>query len=563
VTLRTSTEASLTVAWSPSTEPTGVAGYGMYLDGVRVDAASSAPYTFTGLACNKTYTVGVDAVDPAGNRSTISSTMLSTSACSDKLPPTKPTGLAVSNITGTTVTFSWLASTDAVGVKGYDVYVGSARAATTTSLGMALGSLTCGTSVVLGVEAFDASGNRSQRATLNVTLAACAPKPGGDLYVSASGSDGGSCTQSAPCGSLGKAYRAAAPGQRIVVSPGSYPDQTIAYDPAKDSSSARVTVAASGATFSSLTLDGAQHLAFGGMTVTGRLWLRPNTQSNIVADTKPVVDVEVSGATLGEFLFRNASFVTLRDSTVGGYNVSTTGFGVPKIGAYLPSASGVDPLTSRDILIERVRFHDIIRTITGSNHAECLYLDGGIDGLMIRQSTFTNCGVFDVFGEPSGGENANVTLENNVFDVPRDETGAPMGSALNFKEGPGGFGYPNLKIQFNSILGNIRADSGSYAGASVVGNTLDNTACSVYLPGSAYARNVAKVACGATDIRADPQFVSASRASCDVYSCRANDLRLKAGSPAINVLSSGPSTDNYGTARPIGSGFDAGADEAG
>ena len=76
--------------------------------------------------------------------------------------------------------------------------------------------------------------HRSQRATLGVTTAPCTTTVTGNIYVTPSGSDGASCAQSAPCSSLGRAYQAAAPGQRIVVAPGSYPDQLLSYDPTKD-----------------------------------------------------------------------------------------------------------------------------------------------------------------------------------------------------------------------------------------------------------------------------------------------------------------------------------------
>jgi chitodextrinase len=556
VNLQTATETSLTVSWAPST---GASGYGMYVNGVRVTTVPSGPYTFTGLGCGKAYTVGVDAVNAAGARSTVSSTMLTTSVCSDTVAPTKPAALVASNVAATTLTLSWAASTDAVGVKGYDVYVGSTVAASTKTPTVALGGLSCGTQLALGVEAFDASGNRSQRSTLSVKTASCGPTATGDLYVRSNGSDAGSCTSSAPCGSLERAYDLASPGQRIVVAAGSYPGQSLSYDSGKSSSSARVTISAGGATFASLTVDGAQHVSLEGATVNGTLLLRPETQSRIVAGSKPVSDVEISGATLQAFLFRNVADVTLRDSSVGGYDVSTSGLGVPKIGAYLPDEAGADPLTSTGVVIERVRFHDILRTQSGTTHAECLYLDGGIDGLVVRQSTFTNCGVFDVFGQPNGGDNANITLENNVFDVPRDTAGGAAGSALNFKDGSGV--YRNLSIRFNSIVGNIRSDSGAFSGVSVAGNAIANSSCAATFPASAYDRNVAKTACGGTDVQADPQFMSSSTASCSLSSCFVNDLRLRSGSPAIDRLSSGPSTDNDGSARPLGNGFDAGAHE--
>jgi hypothetical protein len=95
----------------------------------------------------------------------------------DGTPPTPPSNLATSNLAGTSLTLSWTASTDNVGVAGYRVYVGSSNVATTTSTSQAITGLTCGTSYTLGVEAYDAAGNTSTRSTLAASTAACAPPP--------------------------------------------------------------------------------------------------------------------------------------------------------------------------------------------------------------------------------------------------------------------------------------------------------------------------------------------------------------------------------------------------
>ena len=47
----------------------------------RAAAASSTSYTYSGLACGTSYTLAVDAVDAAGNRSAKSSITASTAAC--------------------------------------------------------------------------------------------------------------------------------------------------------------------------------------------------------------------------------------------------------------------------------------------------------------------------------------------------------------------------------------------------------------------------------------------------------------------------------------------------
>jgi chitodextrinase len=108
--------------------------------------------------CGSAYTVGIDAYDAAGNRSPQALQTIATAACPpDTTPPSAPTNLTVSNVGPTSFKLSWTASTDNVGVTGYDVYQGAAEAGSTTALTYTYTGLTCGTTYSLGVEAFDAA----------------------------------------------------------------------------------------------------------------------------------------------------------------------------------------------------------------------------------------------------------------------------------------------------------------------------------------------------------------------------------------------------------------------
>ncbi|QMU80431.1 glycoside hydrolase [Streptacidiphilus sp. PB12-B1b] len=80
----------------------------------------------------------------------------------DTTPPSVPTGLTVTGTTGSSVSLSWTASTDNVGVTGYDVYRGGTRVATVTSdTGYTDTGLTAGTAYSYTVDARDAAGNVS------------------------------------------------------------------------------------------------------------------------------------------------------------------------------------------------------------------------------------------------------------------------------------------------------------------------------------------------------------------------------------------------------------------
>src|SRR5919201_1797390 len=85
----------------------------------------------------------------------------------DLLPPSTPLGITVTQLTHTSVSIGWTGATDNVGVAGYDVYRDGSPLGTTSSTGYTLSGLACGTPVTLGVDAYDAAGNHSARATVS------------------------------------------------------------------------------------------------------------------------------------------------------------------------------------------------------------------------------------------------------------------------------------------------------------------------------------------------------------------------------------------------------------
>jgi hypothetical protein len=86
----------------------------------------------------------------------------------DVTTPTIPT-----NLTGTSgetsVALSWTASTDNVGVTGYNVYVGDVLSGTASSAIYTVTGLTAATSYTFSVEAFDAAGNKSAKASATLS----------------------------------------------------------------------------------------------------------------------------------------------------------------------------------------------------------------------------------------------------------------------------------------------------------------------------------------------------------------------------------------------------------
>lgn len=168
-------DVSVTLTWSASTDNIGVTGYDVYRNGTLIGSTSGAgatTYTATGLSPNTAYSFTVKAKDAAGNVSAASSALSVTTNAPDKQAPSSPTGLTSPAKTDVTVTLSWTASTDNVGVAAYDVYrggtlVGSASGGATTFTDT---GLTGSTTYTYTVKARDAAGNVSAASSaLSVT----------------------------------------------------------------------------------------------------------------------------------------------------------------------------------------------------------------------------------------------------------------------------------------------------------------------------------------------------------------------------------------------------------
>jgi len=99
----------------------------------------------------------------------------------DTTPPSVPTGLTVTGTTSSSVSLSWTASTDNVGVTGYDVYRGGTKIATVTSgTSYTDTGLTAATAYSYTVDARDAAGNVSAAsAAVSATTAASTSGGGG------------------------------------------------------------------------------------------------------------------------------------------------------------------------------------------------------------------------------------------------------------------------------------------------------------------------------------------------------------------------------------------------
>ncbi|EPY03824.1 chitin-binding domain 3 protein [Paenibacillus alvei TS-15] len=166
-----------TITWSASTDNVGVTGYRIF-NGANQIATTNGALTanLTGLTSNTSYTITVKAVDAAGNISAASNAVTFTTlpvTGPDTVAPTAPSSLHVmGSSTSTTVPLMWNASSDNVGVTGYQVFRGTTLIATVSgsTVEYLVTGLTANTSYSFTVKAIDAAGNVSSASNvLNVT----------------------------------------------------------------------------------------------------------------------------------------------------------------------------------------------------------------------------------------------------------------------------------------------------------------------------------------------------------------------------------------------------------
>lgn len=100
----------------------------------------------------------------------------------DTQAPTMPTNLAVTGTTSSSVSLSWTASTDNVGVTGYDVYQGTSKVMTVAGTTATVTGLSAITAYTFRVAAKDAAGNVSpQSAAVTATTQSGSGGGGGQL----------------------------------------------------------------------------------------------------------------------------------------------------------------------------------------------------------------------------------------------------------------------------------------------------------------------------------------------------------------------------------------------
>ncbi len=190
------TLSSIAVSWTASTDNVAVTGYDISSGGVVVGSSPTTSFTVAGLATDTAYTFTVRAKDAAGNVSAASAPLTARTATDvvipgpDTVAPTAPTNLVAGTTTTSAVPLTWTASTDNVGVTGYDVYSGTTKVGSSTTTSHTVTGLTAGTSYTFTVRAKDAAGNVSvPSAAVTATTQTVPVTPAGSCQVTYSTND--------------------------------------------------------------------------------------------------------------------------------------------------------------------------------------------------------------------------------------------------------------------------------------------------------------------------------------------------------------------------------------
>ena len=107
----------------------------------------------------------------------------------DSQAPSSPSNLTLGTVTSSSIALSWTASTDNIGVSGYDVYMNSTLKTSTVGTSVTINSLTPSTTYNFYIIAKDAAGNTSTASnTISGTTSASSggggTTPGNELYIS-------------------------------------------------------------------------------------------------------------------------------------------------------------------------------------------------------------------------------------------------------------------------------------------------------------------------------------------------------------------------------------------
>lgn len=173
ITFSNITDRDVTLSWPASTDNVGVTGYKVFRNGAMVSSVGTNSFTDSGLTASTAYAYSIVAFDAAGNQSASSSSANVTTQVPDTIAPSAPGQPTAANITPSSLTLNWPASSDNYAVTLYLVFRNGAQVGSSASTTFNDSGLSPGTAYTYTVKAQDAAGNTSPlSASLAVTTMA-------------------------------------------------------------------------------------------------------------------------------------------------------------------------------------------------------------------------------------------------------------------------------------------------------------------------------------------------------------------------------------------------------
>ncbi|MBD3343969.1 MAG: hypothetical protein GF401_02780, partial [Chitinivibrionales bacterium] len=188
----TITPMSITLQWNASSDNDAVKEYLVFLDNTLVARPAATTYTAEYLQQCSSYEFAVAARDFSGNTSDKSEPLtLQTDCPNDTQKPSQPVNIRAPGITISSVSLAWDASSDNVGVTGYDIYNGTAFLATVSNPEFTYSNMQPGDSLIITIVAKDGAGNVSDQSTVFKTAAKTIPSVSLPFSVNIGGNNAG------------------------------------------------------------------------------------------------------------------------------------------------------------------------------------------------------------------------------------------------------------------------------------------------------------------------------------------------------------------------------------
>ncbi|MCA9361368.1 metallophosphoesterase [Candidatus Kaiserbacteria bacterium] len=523
-----------------------------------------------------------------------------TGSSGDTTAPSTPTNLSATAVSSSQINLAWNASSDNVGVSGYDVFRDGTFVAATLGTSFTNSNLTANTTYSYTVRARDAAGNTSSQSASAQATTQSTPTGGTTYYVdtnNVSASDSNPGTEASPWKTIHKAAATLTAGDTVYVKQGTY---TGSVQPARSGTAGNpITYSAYPGQERLVVINGAGFFV--------------EQKSYITINGFKVQNVPAGGYDHG----RGISFIGPAEGIVvtNNHTYDTYSSGIAIWGV----AWGDDPTVYnyeglRNVLVEGNR----VEMAVNGGYNEDITVGNGVVDFVIKNNLVING------GEPIGGNGLGIDVKEgaNNGEIVGNELTNVARSGIYLDGGRGGAnGYgeyeapvvQNIKIHdnyihdsnrggiaistegwghvrdidiYNNIVTGMELEgieiynhpdvTGTIKDVRIVNNTLYNNGHKgiiIYHPEAeniTIRNNIAYANASSPDIAlsyvgpnpvvdhnltTDPHFIDAAN----------HNFRLQSDSTAIDAGSAtlAPTLDYYGTNRPQGSAVDIGAVEYG